>query len=1011
MAEQKSLKQIVEGISYLHLQGPEPAEVTVASIVTDSRKVTGDALFVALGGEKHDGHDFVTSVLEAGCSAVLVEKGKLDTLDLNGAAPGITVLAVDESRAALGKIAAAFYDFPENELSFIGITGTNGKTTITYLLEKILEDQGKRVGVIGTVNYRYTAGRGEKHEFPAPFTTPDPVILQKLLRQMADAGVETVLMEVSSHALALQRLGSIAFDIAVFSNLSHDHLDYHRSMEEYFQAKTVLFFHHLKESGTAVVTFKDSDDALQNRWSSALRILLQERGIEFVTCGRDKSSIIQPLKVGIEIDRTTLSFLSKDGAEYALVSPLVGRFNADNIMTTLAIVEAMKLDMTAAVTSMHSATGAPGRLERVRLQGEETLKAAAFVDYAHTPDALFNVLSTLKGLPHNRLICVFGCGGDRDAAKRPEMGRIAARLADVAIVTEDNPRSESSEHILAQIMDGIRLEEMTERSPDWLMETKEGKGYVVIPDRREAIHSAVQCAVQNDVVVVAGKGHEKYQLTNRGKRFFDDSLEVREALLSWDAADVAKALDVTPANLPNNLYFEGICTDSRVVEKRLLFVALRGDTFDGHDYLNEVIALGAGGLVVSDTSRVDESAKVPVYRVADTLTALGDLAAYRRRKMARLSSPLVVGITGSTGKTTVKEMTAAIFEQQWPNTAEEPSDRVLRTRGNFNNLIGLPLSLLPLQLKHKVAVLEMGMNRPGEISRLAEIADPDIRCIINVHGAHLEGLGSIEGVAREKAELYRKSRPECILVVNLDDRHVREAAEKFEQRKVTWSMDDRRFGKADVFATDVGNRKDGNISFQLHIAGSNHPVNLKVPGRHNVANSLAAAAIGYGAGVGIEVIVRGLEAFSSSAGRLQVVSAAAGYAILNDTYNANPASMAAGLGALSAMEGGSKIAILGDMLELGASSDEAHKEVGRIAAQAGLNFLALVGSFAGLIAEGAVAAGMESSKVVVFADKQDIPGWMKELEKKQMLPRDSWVLVKASRGMRMETVVEKLVAR
>jgi UDP-N-acetylmuramyl pentapeptide synthase len=239
---------------------------------------------------------------------------------------------------------------------------------------------------------------------------------------------------------------------------------------------------------------------------------------------------------------------------------------------------------------------------------------------------------------------------------------------------------------------------------------------------------------------------------------------------------------------------------------------------------------------------------------------------------------------------------------------------------------------------------------------------------------------------------------------------VREAAEKYEQRKVTWSMDDRRFGKADVFATDLGNRKDGNISFQLHIAGSQYPVNLKVPGRHNVANSLAAAAIGYGAGVGTEVIVRGLEAFSSSAGRLQVVSAAAGYAILNDTYNANPASMAAGLGALSAIEGGCKIAILSDMLELGASSDEAHKEVGRIAAQSGLNFLALVGSFAGLIADGAVAAGMESSKIVVFADKQDIPGWMKELEKKQMLPRDSWVLVKASRGMRMETVVEKLVA-
>ena len=1007
-AEKKILRQILEQVSCFHLQGPDPAEVYIDSVVTDSRMAAYGALFVALGGEKNDGHAFVASAISSGCCAVLVEKKKVD-VNLFTAAPQVTVLEVEDSRKALGEIAAAFYDYPEKRLNFIGITGTNGKTTITYLLEKVLEDQGRQVGVIGTINYRYADRNGEKYEYPAPFTTPDPVILQKLLQQMAAAGVTTVLMEVSSHALAQQRLGSIQFDIAVFSNLSHDHLDYHLSMEEYFLAKTLLFYHYLKESGKAIITFKDSDDALDNKWSSALRLLVQERGIDFVTCGREKAGIVQPLKIDVEIDRTVLTLLA-GGREFSLVSPLVGRFNADNLITTLAIAETMRLDLAEAVNSLHKATGAPGRLERITLKGEENSKAVTFVDYAHTPDALLNVLSTLKGLPHDRLLCVFGCGGDRDSAKRPEMGRIAARLANVAIVTDDNPRTEPAQRILEQILTGIHSENKPQKPVDWLLTAGQEDGFVVIPDRRLAIHNAVHSAAHHDVVVIAGKGHEKYQLTNTGKRYFDDALEVREAFLSWDMQSVAEALGVAAPGFQDNFYFSGICTDSRSIEKDQVFVALQGENFDGHDYLDRAVAQGAAALIVSDATRIGSNIELPVFIVEATLAALGNLAGYRRRKMARLSAPLVVGITGSTGKTTVKGMTASIFERRWPDSTDQPCGRILKTPGNFNNLIGLPLSLLPLQLKHTAAVLEMGMNQPGEISRLTTIADPDISCIINVHGAHLLGLGSIEGVAGEKAELFRNTGADGLLIVNLDDEYVREAAEKCSRRKVSWSMIEPQSRNADISATAVCTREDGNVSFQLHLPGETRMVNLKVPGRHNVANSLAAAAIAYGAGINIEVIVQGLEAFSSTAGRLQVVRAAAGYSILNDTYNANPASMAAGLAALAGMSGGYKIAVLGDMLELGASSDAAHEKIGGIAAQSGLSALLVVGSCAERLAAGAASAGMDNEKIVVFSDKADIPGWIRNLEKKGVLSRDSWVLVKASRGMRLETVVEQLTA-
>lgn len=1009
MIKSKNLQHLIEHSSCSHISGPSPSAVVIDGLTTDSRKVKKGFLFIVLRGEKSDGHDYIASAIESGCVAVLVVAGKADGAYYRR--QDITFLSAVDTRRALADLAAAAYDFPQKELKFIGITGTNGKTTITYLLEKVLQDQGQRIGVIGTINYRYHHQSGKKVLVEAPFTTPEPLILQEILRRMADAGVSMVVMEVSSHALAQQRLGNIQFDITVFTNLTHDHLDYHRTMEEYFQAKSLLFFNHLKKGGKAVLTYKDSDDALENRWASALSVLFSKKNVDFVTCGRQKESIVQPIKIGVEIDRTEMSVLTPEG-EFFLISPLVGRFNADNIITTLAVAAVLELKMEDAVDSLRSGVGVPGRLEKISLGTGESPKVVAFVDYAHTPDALLNVLSTLKSLPHNRLICVFGCGGDRDSSKRPEMGKIVAQFGDIAIVTEDNPRSEASDTIIRDIMHGIHFAGMEEKGCDWLYQDNGGSGCVVIADRRRAIQTAVHSAGEKDIVVIAGKGHETYQLSNNGRRYFDDSLEVREALVSWDMATVADALSSQPANQKKNRCFTGICTDSRTVQEHQIFVALRGESFDGHDYLDMALAKGAGGLVIEHGRGRDIGADtVPVYRVADTLEALGNLAHYRRTRIGALSGPLVVGITGSTGKTSVKEMVASIFIKRWPDSPLAPTGRVLKTSGNFNNLIGLPLSLLPLQLKHRAVILEMGMNQPGEISRLTEVADPAISCIVNVHGAHLQGLGSIEGVAREKEELFKGTAADGTLVVNLDDKFVRKAAAKYPQKKVKWTTEAAKKGEADVFATKVHHRRDGQPGFTLHIKDEEYTVNLRVPGMHNVANSLAAAAIAHAAGIEAEIIVAGLQSFRSAAKRLQVVVASAGYSILDDTYNANPESMAAGLTALADMTGEKKIAILGDMLELGDTSGDAHREIGRVAAHSGLAWLAVVGGFASSIAEGAVAAGLARDKIMVFSNKNDIPGWIHKLEAEGLLPEDTWMLIKASRGMRLETVVERLTTK
>lgn len=1003
MTKRKKLSDLFQHIEYTQVGGADIANIAVADIRIDSRLVQTGDLFVALRGEATDGHRFLQDVLDSGCSAVLLDDARfLDGLKAGGQQP---LILVEDSRMAYGQVAASFYNFPGDALRFIGITGTNGKTTITYLLERVLEEQGKNVGVIGTVNYRYGSDGGRKRILPAPFTTPDPLILQKLLREMVDEGVEIVLMEVSSHALTQRRLGDISFEIAAFTNLSHDHLDYHSTMEEYFLAKSLLFLNHLQPDGKGVITYPAIDEG-GSRWADKMTALLRENTIEMVLCGANKRAAITSTECDVRVDATEVELATPAGS-LSIHSPLVGAFNVDNMISTLAITHAMGLDLVQAADTLGQCPGAPGRLQRVELEEKNDTHPKVFVDYAHTPDALLNILKTLKVLQQERLICVFGCGGDRDCQKRPEMGKIAADHADVLIVTEDNPRSEPSEIIIEDILKGVCEKGVEQHHLEWLHTASEEKGCVVIPDRETAISMAVRCAGPEDIVVVAGKGHENYQLKNGGRRFFDDTLEVKKALTAWNPTSLSAVLGA-PSPLVFEKRFVGeIATDTRNIQPGDVFIALKGENFDGHDFIDKAVEKGAGAVVTTLARPEGVAEGVPVYRVADTLKSLGDLANYRRRLMAEICTPVVIGLTGSCGKTTVKEMVAAILENVWPDTPEAPTGRVLKTQGNFNNLIGLPLSLLPIQVHHRAVVLEMGMNQPGEIARLTRIASPDICCITNVHGAHLEGLGSIEGVARAKEEIFTESSSAALHVVNLDNALIASAAEKYQQKKITFSAKEGN-AEADLWAMEPREEKDGCLSFILNIGEEQQRVTLKVPGRHNIENCLAAAAMAHGAGIDFESIVGGLESFVAPDKRLQIVKTPVGYQIINDTYNANPASMAAGLSTLAHMKGSQKIAVLGDMLELGEYSVSAHEELGRRAGKSALAFLLLVGSFAEHTASGAISAGMPHGKVYVFDDKNELLEWLKNLEKNRGLPQDSWLLVKASRGMGLETIVEGL---
>ena len=441
------------------------------------------------------------------------------------------------------------------------------------------------------------------------------------------------------------------------------------------------------------------------------------------------------------------------------------------------------------------------------------------------------------------------------------------------------------------------------------------------------------------------------------------------------------------AVVPTRLRFPGVVTDTRTLAPGELFVAIRGETHDGHAFIDEAARRGAGAVVVE---RADPLPSCGVIVVRDTLGALGDLAALHRQRLR----PRVVAITGSNGKTTTKEMLAAILERACG------SGHVLRTQGTQNNLVGLPLTLLRLSESETVAILELGMNGPGEIWRLAEIAAPDVGVITCVAPAHLEGLGSIHGVAQAKAELYRRLRPSATAVFNADDVLVTEAVEAFPGRKVPFATSK----AATVSARDIVDRGLDGVDFQLVVEGRVAPVRLGVPGCHNVTNALAAAAAAHALGVDLEAVHSALETFQAPGMRMEVVQLQSGVTVLNDAYNANPASMAAALRTLSASRGRRRLAALGEMRELGAEAPRAHREVGAAAAAAQLDALFLLGELATEVRSGAEAAGMPAERIVVARNHQDLAARLRA----DLRPGDL-LLLKGSRGAAMEEVLRQLV--
>lgn len=474
--------------------GDPGAEVT--GIAYASNKVVPGDVFFCVVGLKSDGHSYAADAVERGAAALVVQR----ELDLD-----VPQFKVGDSRSALALAAARFYGMPSRKLSLMGVTGTNGKTTTTYLVEWVARARGLKTGVLGTVETRI--GDRKLH---AEHTTPESLDLQDLLSQMVDEGCQQVSMEVSSHAIDLGRILGTHFDVVAFSNLTQDHLDYHKTMENYFQAKARLF--DTMYSDRAAI-------CIDAEYGRRLADMSRERGLDVVTVGFADDADIRVKDVEYASTHTAVS-LDVCGQAFEFEYPLIGRFNVENVLLAIGICHQLGYDDEETCHALETAPQAPGRLERVTAGGlsakemHQKLGFSVFVDYAHTPDAIDNAIAALRPITKGRLIIVFGCGGDRDRTKRPRMGK-AACAADYIVVTNDNPRTEDPDRIIADILPGM----------------SDGEGrYVVLPDRREAIEAAIAEAKPDDTVLIAGKGHEDYQLVGSEVLWFDDRVVAREAL-------------------------------------------------------------------------------------------------------------------------------------------------------------------------------------------------------------------------------------------------------------------------------------------------------------------------------------------------------------------------------------------------------------------------------------------------------------------------------------------------
>ncbi len=916
-----------------------------ADLHLDSRAVAPGDVYIALAGARHHGADFIADAVKAGARAVLVDESD----HVVPAACEVPVHAVQGLRECLGALADKWYGQPSASLTVIAVTGTNGKTSTVQWIVRALNDSGRAAGGIGTLGVTWPDGA----QSGGSLTTPDVLSIHRTLAKMVVAGAEFVALEASSIGVVQGRLDGVRVALAAFTNLSRDHLDFHGDMQAYEQAKRRLF----AWPGLQARVINVDDPAGRRIVQAAPQALTY-------SIDPDHPAAVSARDIQATAEGQSFRLVLPAG-DVQIVTRLLGEHNIQNLLLVAGVLHQLGWSFAQVGRALSALDAVDGRMQSVVAHASHAAAAGqraplVVVDYAHTPDALEHALGALAPVARargGRLVCLFGCGGDRDAGKRPEMARAAARGADRVVITSDNPRSEIPEQIVRDIVAGMPVD----------------ADCTVVLDRPVAILTAIWQASPEDVVLLAGKGHETYQEIAGVREPMDDRQWAQAALLLPEVA--------------------GVSTDTRSIAENELFVALSGPNFDGHAYLDQAMAQGACAAVVAHPV----ASSIPQIVLGPTGVALMRLGAAWR---LRYDIP-VIAVAGSNGKTTTKEMVAAILAQ-WRGPT-----RYLATAGNFNNEIGVPLTLLRLRAEHEAAVIELGMNHPGEIERLAQMAQATVALVTNAQREHQEFMQSVEAVARENGAVFTGLRgvrvePDFGLPKAADGESLLAGAAVYPRDdSYAWVWDSLAGGArpltfgltpdCDVRAESVVSGDQGTTCEVITPAGR-AALTLGVPGLHNLRNALGAIAACLQAGVPLDTCVEGLASFEAVSGRMQSRRLDDGTVLIDDTYNANPDSVRAAVDVLAGLPA-PRALVLGDMGEVGENGPAMHQEVGAYAQAQGIDLMFTLGeaSKASAQAFGANAKPCGSVEDVVAA---------------LLSARPASVLVKGSRFMRMERVVK-----
>jgi len=921
----------------------EKLENWQGKVQTDNRKIKPGDIFVCIQGANFDGHNFINSALEKGAALIVCrEINKKD----------IPYIKVKDSRKAAAVIARTVMLPEKITYTLIGITGTNGKTTTSLILYEALRNLGFRCGWIGTLGY-YIEGK----KFPSERTTPDIIELNEIFAQMIKAKVDYVVMEVSSHSLSLDRIYGVKFDYCLFSNLGYDHLDFHQTLENYGKAKMSFFEQGAKDGSISVINTADS-------FGVQIRDMLKEKKAKVYSLGSNDAEF-QYLDIKTDISKSSFKLVAEN-CEISVTSRLIGSFNIQNLGLAALTLYALGFSPEEIHHSLQDIPPVKGRLERV----ENNCNIGIFIDYAHTPEAIENVLKAVEDLPHKRILTLMGTGGDRDKGKRPLMLKSALNHSDVVIISDDNPRSENPEAIIKDIVSSTDI-----FLPWW-----------IIRNRQQAITSIIRLAQKEDIVLICGKGSEDYQEIEGIRHHFNDREETLKALsereaINKDDDELILPIDQTLLKLlltpnwepepkgyrePSSYYF--LSTDSRSIKPGSVFIAIKGERYDGHSYLEDILKIKENCAIGEIPYPLNQSSeKNRYYQVDNCLKAMGLIS----RKYLQLFPAKKIALTGSTGKTTCKELMAQVLHSSAP---------VLKTLANENNMIGLCKTIIRIKPQQQYAIFELGSNHFGEIAALADVANPDIGIILNIGPSHLEYFGDEEGVFREKITLFK--RPLALRLYPGDDYRFK----CFANEGISIGYKE----NCDYRITQHKCYRD-NQSFYLNEDLWVLPYGVP----HFALNSAFAIVLGLKLGIKKEKIQKALNEHIRLELRSQVEKRGTGLLIL-DCYNANPYSLQKALEYWQELNPElPHYAILGDMLELGDSSIMYHQMISAMLSEMHYEQLITVGNYSRIFHP------ENESPILHYNTVEELIA----NRKLNSLPENAVILVKGSHAIQLERII------